>query len=401
MKLRAVFVFLFVWLLAAASTPAQEKVDLGAISRIKAEAFDNSKVMDHLFYLTDVHAPRISNSPGYRAGAEWTIGRLKEYGPRTSQGDGCLRPWLELSALLGAWIEPQYAPLIGFPLAWTPGTNGPVIGEPVIAVLRSDADLEKFKGKLKGKIVLTDAPRQVPLPIQPDARRYSDIDLAQLFAAPEPGVRQDRRPPTPASPFVTREEQAAFRRRLTDFARNEPAGHHHRRIPGNNGTVPPRPGFARSERFAAASGHRACPGHYNPSIAWSRRKFRSSWSSKSRPDRRVVAGLLNIVADIPHGKKDELVIPATLRHLARRHRRHGNSSGVSVAMEAARIFKTLKPLSRTVRLAGRRGSCSSLAHAEGALRRPHDAGIEAEHAARRLLQLRQRRQDPRHLPSEQ
>ena len=61
--------------------------------------------------------------------------------------------------------------------------------------------------------MLTDTPRPVPLPLQPDARRYSEIDLAQLFAAPEPGLRQDRRSPSPDSPFVTREEQAAFRRR--------------------------------------------------------------------------------------------------------------------------------------------------------------------------------------------
>ena len=152
MKLRVFFVFLFVWLLAAASASAQEKVDLGAVNRIKAEAFENSKVMDHLFYLSDVHAPRISNSPGYRAGAEWTIQRLGEYGLENIHKETVAfgRGWSyqRFSAHL---IEPQYAPLIGFPLAWTPGTNGPVVAEPVIAVLRSDADLEKFKGKLKAR----------------------------------------------------------------------------------------------------------------------------------------------------------------------------------------------------------------------------------------------------------
>ncbi|MCX6638059.1 MAG: peptidase M28, partial [Acidobacteria bacterium] len=112
MKLRVFFVFLFVWLLAAASASAQEKVDLNSINRIKAEAFENSKVMDHLFYLTDVHAPRISNSPGYRAGAEWTIQRLQEYGLENIHKETMAfgRGWSyqRFSAHL---IEPQYAPL--------------------------------------------------------------------------------------------------------------------------------------------------------------------------------------------------------------------------------------------------------------------------------------------------
>ena len=358
MKLRAVFVFLFVWLLAAASAPAQEKVDLGAVSRIKAEAFENSKVMDHLFYLTDVHAPRISNSPGYRAGAEWTIGRLKEYGLENIHKETVAygRGWSyqRFSAHL---IEPQYAPLIGFPLAWTPGTNGPVIGEPVIAVLRSDADLEKFKGKLKGKIVLIDTPRPVPLPLQPDARRYSDIDLAQMFAAPEPGARQDRRPPTPDSPFVTREQQAAFRRRLTEFARNEgllvtiTGG-----LAGNNGTVFATSGGSREVKDALPPpGIVLVPEHYNRIYRLVEKKIpvKLELEVQARIDESSL-DCFNIVADLPGaGKKDEVVMLGG--HFDTWHGATGatdNSSGVSVAMEAARILKTLKlPLNRTVRLA--------------------------------------------------
>src|SRR5258708_11964015 len=42
--------------------------------------------------------------------------------------------------------------LIGFPLAWTPGTAGAVQGQAIYAPMTTDADLERFKGKLKGKI---------------------------------------------------------------------------------------------------------------------------------------------------------------------------------------------------------------------------------------------------------
>src|SRR4030095_17256761 len=56
-----------------------EKVDMSTIHRIKEEAVGrNSKVMDHMFYLTDVNGPRLNNSKGYRAAGDWAVKRLKE-----------------------------------------------------------------------------------------------------------------------------------------------------------------------------------------------------------------------------------------------------------------------------------------------------------------------------------
>ena len=52
---------------------------------------------------------------------------------------------------------PQPFPLLAFPKAWTPGTNGAVKGDAVLAVIEKAEDLEKWKGQLKGKIVLVSA----------------------------------------------------------------------------------------------------------------------------------------------------------------------------------------------------------------------------------------------------
>jgi carboxypeptidase Q len=41
--------------LLAITLSAEEKVDLAVIQRIKTEAFQNSQVMDHLFWITDVY----------------------------------------------------------------------------------------------------------------------------------------------------------------------------------------------------------------------------------------------------------------------------------------------------------------------------------------------------------
>lgn len=152
---------------------AQEKVDLAVVQRIKTEAFQNSKVMDHLFWITDVYGPRLTGSPGFTAAANWTVKRLKEYGI----DDAATKPWgkfgrsWRLTKFSASIQEPEFAPLIGFPLAWSGDTKGLVVAEPVLAPLKlsdvldakkTDEDLEKYfqeqKGKLRGKIVLLEDP---------------------------------------------------------------------------------------------------------------------------------------------------------------------------------------------------------------------------------------------------
>ncbi len=97
------------------STPlvAQEAVDLSVVNRIRQEALQNSKVMDHLFYLTDVYGPRLTNSPGFFSAADWVVKQLGEWGISAHQekwgpfGQGWT--FTRFSAHL---IEPQYAPLV-------------------------------------------------------------------------------------------------------------------------------------------------------------------------------------------------------------------------------------------------------------------------------------------------
>ncbi len=60
-------------------------------------------------------------------------------------------------------IEPQYQPLIGVPLAWTASTDGTITGEPMMVSIRTDADFDKYKGKLSGKIIMSMAPKEIAL----------------------------------------------------------------------------------------------------------------------------------------------------------------------------------------------------------------------------------------------
>jgi len=86
----------------------------------------------------------------------------------------------------GHMLEPQYAPLIGFPLAWTSGTNGMKEGEAVLAPLNSEADFEKYKGKLRGKMVLTMTRKSLTMPTIPLGHRLTDEELFQRSMTPDP-----------------------------------------------------------------------------------------------------------------------------------------------------------------------------------------------------------------------
>ena len=118
---------------------AQEKVDLSVVNRIKAEAFQNSKVMDHAFYLTDVYGPRLANSPGFFKAAEWAVKTLKGWGledARLEKWGPYGRAW-SCSRFVLHMLEPQPAPLLAAPLAWSPGTDGAVSGEVVLAPIKT------------------------------------------------------------------------------------------------------------------------------------------------------------------------------------------------------------------------------------------------------------------------
>ena len=98
-------------------------------------------------------------------------------------------------------VEPRYAPLIGFPLAWSAGTNGLVKAEPVLTPLKFERPIDpeklateiekyklKYKGQLKGKMVLLEKPRNLGLQAKPASTRLSEADLNAVYLASEPRV---------------------------------------------------------------------------------------------------------------------------------------------------------------------------------------------------------------------
>src|SRR5262249_58580637 len=92
-------------------------------------------------------------------------------------------------------IEPQVSPLIGYPKSWTPGTQGLITAEVVHAPIRSEADFDKYRGKLRGKIVLSQPAREVKMLEGRVVLRMTDEDIkeAQTTPIPKRGAAEFRR----------------------------------------------------------------------------------------------------------------------------------------------------------------------------------------------------------------
>jgi carboxypeptidase Q len=184
-----VLMMLAIVALPAAQAPA-EKIDLGMIAKIRDEGMTRSQVMDHIGWLSDVYGPRLTGGPGIMQASEWTLKTLAEW--------GLANPHRETFAFGKGWslvrfsahmIEPQIQPLIGFPGAWTPSTKGAVTAEVVRVDIETEADIEKYRGKLAGKIVLTQPARTVRLLEGPIVLRMTDKDFEEAKTIPPPRSR--------------------------------------------------------------------------------------------------------------------------------------------------------------------------------------------------------------------
>jgi carboxypeptidase Q len=169
---------------AQAPGAGQERVDLDAVSRIKDEGLQRSQVMDTLWYLTEVHGPRLTNSPNIRTAAAWAMKRLNEWGVtdvRQETWGPFGRGWAN-EKLTANVVTPQPFPLIAFPRAWTPGTKGPVTADAIYALIDDENDFKAWTGRLKGKAVLVAASPEVRALFTAPGRRFTDQDLVDMQA---------------------------------------------------------------------------------------------------------------------------------------------------------------------------------------------------------------------------
>src|SRR5258706_15361612 len=210
MKKTLAFVALFATSLFAADTP-----DLTMQNRIRQEGFRNSKVMDTAEELTDFIGPRLTGSPNMKRANEWTRDKLTAFGLTNAHLESWGpfgRGWSYEECTV-RMTSPDVAQLWALPRAWTPGTNGLITGKPVKVKIETVEDIEKYRGKLAGKIVLNGDVRELKPHEQLQYSRYSEKELNDI-----------ENYELPNRPRFTREEltkRNAFRKALTKFLTEE------------------------------------------------------------------------------------------------------------------------------------------------------------------------------------
>jgi hypothetical protein len=217
---------LFSCLLSAgigAQLSAQETVDPVMVQKIREEGLNHSKVMETAFYLTDVSGPRLSGSPGLKRAQNWAVEQLKTWGIANAKLEswGKFGKGWEVQKNYAAITVPYYHAIIAIPKAWTPGTGGLIKGDIMVVKADSAAELEKYKGKLAGKIVIFDTKPLTERTFKSDAARYTDEELDKMEKATMAPTRQ-RTAFDPNSPqFAAMRKQRAFRTMLGTFLQAE------------------------------------------------------------------------------------------------------------------------------------------------------------------------------------
>jgi carboxypeptidase Q len=327
----------------SAQLPVTEKVDLDALYRIKDEGLQRSKVMEIESYLTDVYGPRLTGSPNMKEAGDWAMKTMRDWGLTNVHEEAWPfgRGWQNQRFTANA-LTPRAYPLIAYPKAWTPGTNGPVTGEAVIAVINTDKDFDAFRGKLRGKFVLGTAMRDVPAHFEAPGSRYTDAELADLSKQPPAGGGRGQFDQT-------------FTRKKTQFWIDEGVAAVLDISRGDGGTL-----------FVQSGGSRDAKDPPSPAqIVLAVEQYGRIWRTLEKKvpvtlqidaDNKFFDADLNafnIVADLPGADKaDEVVMLGA--HFDSWHTGTGatdNAAGSAVMMEAMRLLKTSGvKLRRTVRI---------------------------------------------------
>lgn len=165
------------------------------LARLRDEGTNRSQIAPTFSYLTDVIGPRLTASPNCRRANEWCRDTLASWGLTNAH----LETWgpfgrgWSLQRFSAQILEPQCIPLVAWPKSWSHGLPEPLVADVVYLDTKNQEDFDKFKGQLKGRIVLISAPREVRPRFEPIATRLNETDLLRLANAAPSGRRGMRR----------------------------------------------------------------------------------------------------------------------------------------------------------------------------------------------------------------
>ena len=351
-KISTAFLLLFLlplWLMSQ-----NENVDLGMIYKIKQEGLKNSGIEDLAFWLTDFIGPRLTGSTGNNRGNEWAKKKMEELGfqnVRIEVAREFTRGGWDNLKTYAAITSPYYTNFACNPVAWTGSTNGLIKSEVLLLEVKTEADLEKYKGKVAGKILLMPSLATTnEISYEPLASRLTDAQLKDLSLASAPA--QGRRP---NFDFATMRAQRELRVKISEFLSTEGAAV----ILNNSGTY----NIPRSNGANYTSGTKEPVAELNiPNEDHGRmeRLLRHNVPVEMEVEIKNKffdsPSVFNVIGEIPGTDKllkNEVVMLGA--HIDSWHGGTGaadNASGCIVMMEALRILKNLDVApKRTIRIA--------------------------------------------------
>ena len=354
---RALAAISLVVVFSAFASDQTPTVDWNTVARIREEGLQRSQVMDIAGYIVDVLGARLTNSEDMKRAQAWVKGKMDELGLENV----VIEPFMDYGV---TWdneffslhmLEPDYQPMTGFPLTHTPGTQGKVACPVVIAELQTKADLAKFKGKLKGVVVLASPPLAISqASLAAGVARLTDEDLKKLQENVVPPPARPT-PPPPNPDLLKSDEKIAFFKAEGAVAVLQCEG-------GRPGVVVgfARPGtkddkWSREESLGSLPIVAVTPEHYNRMCRILKRGLavKIEIEIRNRLGDKVEKAA-NVLGEIPGTdlKGEVVMIGAHFDSWQASPNASDDAAGCAVALEAVRILKAIgaKPR-RTIRVA--------------------------------------------------
>ena len=348
---RSVIITVLLLVLIMPASAQEVAVDLSMVYKIRQEGQRNSDIETLAYIMTDLAGPRLTGSPGLDRANEIARAKLAEYGlsnVRIEVAGEFSRGGWDYTKAYAAMTVPYYNNFSVTPVAWTSGTNGLIKGEVILVDIRTADDIEKYRGKLKGKIIMASSNSTYEVSFEPLAKRLTEEDLERISTVQAGGTPSRRM----MGDWMAMRE---LRGKITEFLRTEEVAMiisqgNAFNIPRSSGSsydgagqpqvteisIPLEP-YGRMERMIKGG---------------EKVEIEAEIKAEFIPGKKVY----NVIAEIPGTDpklKDQVVLLGA--HIDSWHGGTGaadNASGCIVMMEALRILKALdaKPR-RTIRVA--------------------------------------------------
>jgi hypothetical protein len=361
-------------LVVAATLSAQAPprgLDLATIGRIRTEAIQRSQAMDHVWWLSEVHAPRATGTPAFQQASEWAMKRFTEWGlqnvhqERFPFGQG----WT-IERFSAHLVTPHTQALVGQPRWNSPSTSGAVLADVVHVKAAGDAELAKYKGQLRGRIVVMQPVRAVRLLDGRIILRMGDKEwdeamhtpLAPAAAGGGPGEAQRAAQAFQQSvqQFLVAEGAAAVLERGSN-SDETPGGSDlswmQQRVDG--GTIFPTNGGSRDPKVPAqVPSATLAVEHYNRIVRLLERgqpvRIEVNIQTRFHPETDPAGNAINTIAEIPGTDlaNEVVLLGAHLDSYPYAGGATDNATGSAAMMEAVRVIQALglRPR-RTIRVA--------------------------------------------------